>query len=230
MGLDDSKDSDIIDFINQSTLTFTVNYAVIIDDIDAGLKSQPLPVELLDFAGRWNSFKDVNELTWATASEVNNDYFEIQRSFDGRPFESIGSLEGQGNSTKKVRYDFIDKDIPLNGVYTYRLKQVDFDGKFEYSNLVNIDVSRKGIVKTVIYPNPSVNDVNIDINAIEGANLIVNIYDNVGKLVIQNFINEVMTDNVKTTKIESGRLNEGVYYVVVNIDGELSSHKLIIIE
>jgi len=184
----------------------------------------------LDFAGRWNSVKDVNELTWATASEVNNDYFEIQRSFDGRSFESIGSLEGQGNSTKKVRYDFIDKDITLNGVYTYRLKQVDFDGKFEYSNLVNIDVSRKGIVKTVIYPNPSVNDVNIDINAIEGANLIVNIYDNVGKLVIQNFINEVMTDNVKTTKIESGRLNEGVYYVVVNIDGELSSHKLIIID
>ena len=230
MGLDDSKDSDIIDFINQSTLTFTVTYAAIIDDVDAGLKSKPLPVELLDFTGRYNSNKDVNELTWATASEVNNDYFEIERSFEGRAFESVGVVEGKGNSASRVSYDFTDKDISLNGTYTYRLRQVDFDGRFEYSNLVNIEVSRKGVVKTAIYPNPSVSDVNLDIYAVEGAVVKVDIYDNLGKLVIQGFINEVMTGNVKTSKIESGRLNEGVYYIVVNVDGELSTHKLIIIE
>ncbi|HMU04117.1 MAG TPA: T9SS type A sorting domain-containing protein, partial [Saprospiraceae bacterium] len=143
---------------------------------------------------------------------------------------SVGVIEGKGNSASRVSYDFTDKDIALNGVYTYRLRQVDFDGRFEYSNLVNIEVSRKGVVKTAIYPNPSVSDVNLDIYAVEGAELKVDIYDNLGKLVIQGFIDEVMTANVKTSKIESGRLNEGVYYIVVNVDGELSTHKLIIIE
>ncbi len=229
-GLDDTKDSDIIDFVNQSTVTFTVTYAANINYIDAGLKSKPLPVELLDFAGRWNSIRDVNELTWITASEVNNDYFEIQRSFEGRNFETIGKVKGKGNSTGRVNYSFLDSDIAFNGAYTYRLRQVDFDGKFEFSNLVNIEIARKGVVKTTLYPNPSVNDVNLEIYANEGSNLKVDIYDNLGKLVIQGFINEVMTKNVKTSKIESGRLNEGVYYIVVNVDGELSTHKLIIIE
>jgi hypothetical protein len=100
-GLDDAIDSDIIDFDNESTLTFTVGYAVTIADIDAGLKSKVLPIQLKEFTGRWNQFRDINELTWITLSEINNDYFNLERSVNGSEFEVIATSGDGINATEK---------------------------------------------------------------------------------------------------------------------------------
>ncbi|MBC7884251.1 MAG: T9SS type A sorting domain-containing protein [Saprospiraceae bacterium] len=229
-GFDDAIDSDIIDFINESTLVFTVTYAAFIDDIDAGLILRPLPVELSYFNGVWNQTRDVNELYWTTLYESNNAYFELERSFEGGDFKLIGKVDGKGNSTTKVDYKYDDIDISENGVYTYRLKQVDFDGKVNYSEAIDIKVDRKGNVKTLVYPNPSGSHVNIEIIGIEGAKVTVDIYDNIGKLVIKGLINDVMDKNVLISRIESGLLSEGVYFIMINIDGQITAHKLIIIE
>jgi hypothetical protein len=229
-GINDGIDSDIIDFENQSTLIFTVGYAAQIKDIDAGVQLKPLPVTLLEFSGRWNETREVNELYWVTASETNNDYFDVERSFKGSNFEVVGKVKGQGNSTTKVSYDLDDADIAKNGVYTYRLKQVDFDGRYTYSAPIEIRVERRGEVSTSIYPNPSVGKVTVEITVGEGSKVVADLFDNTGRLVQANLVNRVSEGKEMSTVIDGSILSKGVYYIMVQVDGETSAHKLIILE
>ncbi len=95
----------------------------------------PLPVTLVSFRGKPTS--EGIALHWATATEQDNDRFEIERSSNGKDFEYVASMKGSGNSSSTLKYDFVDK-APLNGANYYRLKQVDFDGKHEYSKVINV--------------------------------------------------------------------------------------------
>ncbi|MBK9737108.1 MAG: hypothetical protein IPO92_20005, partial [Saprospiraceae bacterium] len=92
----------------------------------------PLPVDLVNFNTSWNKEDDVNELSWTTKIEINNDYFDIERSFERSDFEHIGKVEGAGNSTSAINYIFNDHKITLDGSYIYRLKQVDLNGGETY--------------------------------------------------------------------------------------------------
>lgn len=103
-----------------------------------------LPVELISFTAESN--KTENVLNWTTASEVNNSHFEIQKSDDGVNFQSIGIVQGNGNSSEVNHYSFIDLNNSNNSYY--RLKQIDFDGGFEYSHVVNTTSLRQGIIIT----------------------------------------------------------------------------------
>jgi hypothetical protein len=228
-GLDDMIDSDIVDFINERTLNFTVNYAQIILDIDIGLKFRVLPVELEYFTGKWNTVKDVNELNWVTATERNNDYFEVQRSFGGKDFEIIGVVKGKGNSNTRTYYNFDDKDILQNGVYSYRLKQVDVDGKFTYSNIVDINVNRRLAAEAKIYPNPANNFVNVSISGSDGAKVELDVYDNTGRLVIRGLLNTVMDSGHMESLIPLDRLDPGVYMLRFRVDADIFNQKLIIV-
>lgn len=100
----------------------TVNYA-----------STPLPVELISFEGE--TIGAVNHLHWSTATERNNAYFDVERSTDGLTFALVGTVDGAGNSQQVTHYDMEDQR-PLRGTNYYRLKQVDVDGTFTYSNVV----------------------------------------------------------------------------------------------
>ncbi len=112
--------------------------------------SSPLPVELLNFNALMSN-RIVN-LTWQTASEQNNDFFTVERSADGFDFEPILYKDGAGNSNTLLSYS--DKDLqPLEGVSYYRLKQTDFDGAYEYSDIRV--VSSATDAQILIYPNPS---------------------------------------------------------------------------
>ena len=120
----------------------------------------PLPVELLNFNAE---LKDrVVNLTWQTTSEHNNDFFTVERSADGFNFELILYKNGAGNSTSLLSYS--DKDLqPLEGVSYYRLKQTDFDGAYEYSDIRV--VSSAADAQVLIYPNPSRGSILISANA-----------------------------------------------------------------
>lgn len=105
------------------------NYAI------ARSVDSPLPVELLTFTAQsWNDFVS---LMWATATETNNDFFTIQRSHDGLTFHDIGRVKGRGFSSRIARYTFEDV-APVSGISYYRLKQTDYDGKWEYVGLLSI--------------------------------------------------------------------------------------------
>jgi hypothetical protein len=103
------------------------------------------------------------ELTWQTASEHNNDFFTVERSADGFNFEPILFKDGAGNSTTLLNYS--DKDLqPLEGVSYYRLKQTDFNGTYDYSDIRVVSTSSDAQV--LIYPNPSSGNVNIRSNQV----------------------------------------------------------------
>jgi len=109
---------------------------------------------LISFDAKMNSLKQV-EVSWVTASEINNDYFNIQHSIDAHTFESIASVDGAGNSTVTLNYSYLDKN-PLSGVSYYRLKQTDYDGTSAYSDVIAIQYQTASVA---VFPNPVVDEV-----------------------------------------------------------------------
>jgi len=171
-----------------------------------------LPVELTQF----NAEKDNTNtlLTWQTASEINNHYFEVERSSNGVNFESIAKVNGQGNSNVMSAYLYVDEK-PFEGENYYRLKQVDFDGTTTYSviKLVSFDSP----ILSNIYPNPS--NGNVFVNT-QGKGIIA-VYDATGKLVhIQNF-----TESINSNELSLENLVEGNYFIrVINGASPLNSN------
>lgn len=124
----------------------------------------PLPVELLSFIG-WNN-GTVNELEWVTAIELNNDVFVVERSADAINFIEIGTVLGNGTTNEEHTYHFTDV-TPIQGINYYRLKQIDFDGTFEYSSIIVVKV-QNGLAKTAIiklHPNPANELINIQLQS-----------------------------------------------------------------
>ncbi len=116
--------------------------------------STPLPVELLTFRGNYEDGKVL--LNWVTATEINNDYFTIERSEDGISFTEVIRTPGAGNSNHVIEYNEVD-NYPYEGVSYYRLRQVDFDGTAHYSEMISIDIPYGPEIN--IYPNPATDEL-----------------------------------------------------------------------
>ena len=101
---------------------------------------QPFPVNLVSFSGELAQSGLVVILTWTTASQINNDYFEIQKRTDWYDWQTISVIEGEGNSNTQITYNSLDLE-PTKGVSYYRLKQTDYDGKTEVFNPIAITIS-----------------------------------------------------------------------------------------
>lgn len=112
----------------------------------------PLPIELLSFSAECSNQNII--ISWITASEINNHFFTIERSAKGVNFKNIGIVTGAGNSSQTVHYTFEDSE-PIDGISYYRLKQTDFDGKFEYSKIIAVENCKESSMELSIYPNPS---------------------------------------------------------------------------
>jgi hypothetical protein len=141
----------------------------------------PLPVELLSFEASQAGASV--RLDWSTASEINNDYFTVERSRDGVEFSDVINVSGAGNSTNVSNYTTFDTD-PMNGVSYYRLRQTDFDGTQSWSEIRKINISRE--LPVSVYPNPVISNV-ISIAAASETERVksVNIYDLSGKFIQQ---------------------------------------------
>ncbi len=167
-----------------------------------------LPVTLVSFDAY--NYKEGNKLIWTTQSEVNNDYFIVQKSFDGSHFEDIEIIDGNGNSNNTITYEFYDNDIRFKVNY-YRLKQIDFDGQYEYSKIIAVKNEDNIIVE--LYPNPSREKLFIDINQPN---------DEVYTIVYSNVIGEIKTEQLNMSKdINTYQLNifktlnSGIYFIKV---------------
>lgn len=112
----------------------------------------PLPIELLTFQASPEADKVL--LEWATAAEVNNDFFTIERSSDGELWQELLFHQGSGNTSSRTEYE-IEDDQPLQGISYYRLKQTDFDGSFEYFPMVAVEMPSMGdSQELILFPNP----------------------------------------------------------------------------
>jgi hypothetical protein len=166
-----------------------------------------LPIELTSFKGKNNG--NQNFLTWATASETQNKGFDIERSTDGSRFEKIGFVAGHGTTSQTQRYTFNDDKSP-NGIAYYRLKQLDYDGRFEYSKIVAI--AQKGDNAVSVFPNPS--------NGVFTLSGLENIEDE--QISIVNSIGQNIAIAVQNDgQMDLSAYPSGVYYLRIASSGQV---------
>lgn len=184
-----------------------------------------LPVNLQSFSGQLNN-NDVS-LKWTTASETENDHFEVERSIDGRNYVPIGRRAG--NNTNMIsHYDLTDVGAAqsASGKLFYRLKIVSTTGRIEYSNVVIVYLGKTGVFVNSILPNPFKDELKISIDAPRGGKLDMSIVDVNGRVLIKQ--QTEITKGFSTQTIAGvEKLAAGVYTLLVNFDGELSAHKIV---
>lgn len=129
--------------------------------IPSSILLTPLPVKIKTFTADLNI--NLPLISFTTASEINNAGFDIERSSNGIDFEKIGWVDGHGSTTEEKHYTFVDTK-PLLGMNYYRLRQVDYDGRFEYSNIVSVVMESDDVY---LFPNPATDIINIQ-NATSG--------------------------------------------------------------
>lgn len=149
-----------------------------------------LPVELLDFTVHREDRAAL--LEWTTATEINNELFEIQYSIDGIDFETVGEVSGTGTTTEMQMYDFYHDDLK-NGTHYYRLNQIDFDGQNEYSEVKALTIN-EAITETSIFPNPAKNFVQVNFSSEEQGLFEYVVYNEIGQVVYNGVA--VSVDNV----------------------------------
>jgi hypothetical protein len=157
-----------------------------------------LSVELLFFNA--TPKEDVVYLFWATASEINNDFFTIEKSRDALNWEFLINIPGAGNSSSSIHYQTIHEN-PHYGISYYRLKQTDFDGQYKYSDIIAVDINKKGEKNLTIYPNPTSGIFYLLSNEDEYSIEVVN---NLGKVILT-------AQNPK--QIDLNNFSDGTYFI-----------------
>ncbi|MBL7813487.1 MAG: T9SS type A sorting domain-containing protein [Saprospiraceae bacterium] len=183
-------------------------------------QEQLIPVTLAHFVGKTEGKNAY--LAWETATELNNAGFDIEKSENGKDFITIGFIKGFGNSFEIKNYSFIDNNFEKTAYY--RLKQLDFDGKFAYSNIISLQ--KQNIKETVkVYPNLIAHTSNLTIDVSENTEntVAISIFDTNGKQVYQN-------DNLKPTILIVSTTNwtNGLYIIrLTHNDGKATIHKVL---
>ena len=183
-----------------------------------------LPVELVFFTGKL--IGSVVELRWRTETEVNNYGFNIEKSADNTDWLTIGFVEGHGNSNSPQHYNFDDTDVVQSRNYYYRLKQIDNDGTFEYSNVitVNVGVPDKFFLSQN-YPNPFNPETRIDYTLPEQQNVSLRVYNMLGEMV-QELLNEVKPPGSYSVTFNASNLPSGIYIYRIQTESFATNKKM----
>ena len=213
---------------NSASVSFSISFNEIAYQGVAGVQSVNicgfsnfvLPVELLNFQAR-NQGKS-NFLTWQTASETNNNGFEIQRSAEGKTFESLSFVKGHGTTAEKQSYSFAD-ETPLSISY-YRLKQMDFDGKFKYSPVKSVFLRQAKTSTIKIYPNPTSDESYLNIISPDETTTSVKLYNANGQIVKQLLSKVVAGSN--TIPLDMWSLPTGIYLITLEVNNIPFSMKI----
>lgn len=180
-----------------------------------------LPVELISFTVG-NVDNDVT-LNWSTATELNNYGFNIERNVDGT-WKNIGFVAGHGNSNSTKNYEYIDNPT-LAGTYSYRLKQVDNDGTYEYSNVVEIDIVVNSYTLFQNFPNPFNPETTIKYEIKNSGNVALKVYDILGNEVAI-LVNEHQTAGIYYMGFDASFLTSGVYMYRLSVDNFVFVNKM----
>lgn len=189
---------------------------------DFAINATALPVELASFTVTLESKKIL--LQWNTQSERNNDYFSIERSTDGRTFEAIGQVKGNGNSTSLQSYRYTDLQ-PKAGLNYYRLQQVDYDGKATYSEVISVTIGKR-TGQAVLSPNPSNGLTRLTYNASTEGSLAIIVRDLSGRTVLQQTQDVAAGEN--TLSLNGSTLAKGTYLVEISTNDDTQVQKLVI--
>ncbi len=165
--------------------------------------SSPLPIVMLTFTAKAKDNKVICD--WVTATEKDNDYFNVERSKDGVHFYAVGLVDGAGNSNVPHAYAFTD-DNPLQGISYYRIKQTDYNGAFSYSVVRQVNIGNGKNFSIEVFPNPVVDFVNVVSG--EKENVQITVTDVTGKVIKQINVHE------QQMQIDFRNLTAGIYFIV----------------
>ena len=195
--------------------------------IDGGDPGLPITLDKFTVVSTGNG-KAV--LKWNTLSEVNNEKFEVERGMNGADFEVIASIGGAGNSSNSVDYSYTDKNLD-NGIYYYRLKQVDFDGSFWYSRIETVVIGGStGFAQNrlILYPQPLKENI-LSIRYLDVSNTLVSpiatVYSLKGKVVLRSPLKK---SNNGSFDLDASSLENGIYALQVSDQDKTHRLKLII--
>jgi hypothetical protein len=189
--------------------------------------ASPLPIELISFeAAPGDRFV---LLKWNTGSELNNETFDVERSSDGVHFYTIKSIPGSGNSSVELQYQIRD-NAPLTGLAYYRLKQIDYDGKYTYSQVISVSFP-KAHHEMQLYPNPYTRGNGaLEIILPQNQNLTLTLFDNMSREIFskRHLIFDTRSSGIRFNLSELN-LSSGLYLIVATFDdGSIFRRKLIV--
>ncbi len=186
----------------------------------------PLPVELTSFNVQTVKNSKV-ELTWKTATEVNNYGFEVERKLNNN-WEKIGFVNGYGNSNSPKNYSFIDNNLEGNK-FVYRLKQIDIDGTYEFSKEIEIEVIPNKYSLEQNYPNPFNPTTSIRFTLPESTNAKIVVYDVLGK-VVKNLLNEKLEAGYHNVNFDASKLGSGLYIYTLETRNFTKVRKMLLLK
>ncbi|HSP88083.1 MAG TPA: discoidin domain-containing protein [Ignavibacteriaceae bacterium] len=188
-----------------------------------------VPVELSSFTGLIENDRII--LNWKTESELNNKGFNIERKTGNEDFEKIYFIPGQGTSTNSFLYTFTDINLK-SGNYTYRLKQIDYDGSFSYSNILDFEINNfvNDYQLEQNYPNPFNPTTNIQFSLKEKGSVIITIFNILGEK-IDELINKELSEGKYSIEFDASNLPSGTYIYSMNIKNKyLENRKMVLIK
>ncbi|CAN5575047.1 hypothetical protein BH11BAC1_BH11BAC1_07680 [soil metagenome] len=189
-----------------------------------GVSNNPLPVELLNFSGE--PAGNFNILDWTTASEINSDYFTIERSRDGNDFEIVGTSKAAGNSVSVLHYQLEDQH-PFYGKTFYRLRQTDFDGRFSFSAIIAISNSFEKISISNLHPNPTTGAFEFDFYNEQNTSICIAVADVLGRELRREVLSVEKGTNHFNATLDD--LPAGVYHIILtDIESDFSVVKKIV--
>jgi hypothetical protein len=185
----------------------------------------PIPVELASFSA--SIIGDGIKLEWSTATETNNRGFEIQRGTNNRDLTTVAFVNGNGTTTEKQNYNYIDTDRQLGTVY-YRLKQIDFNGSYEYSKVVEVT---KAISYALAqnYPNPFNPITTITYSIPQNSFVTLKVYNVLGSEVAE-LVNGQVEAGVHKVNFNGFDLNSGVYFYTIKAGNFSETKKLMLMK
>jgi hypothetical protein len=209
------------------------DFVAIVDEFVLAGEDSPLPVELVSF----HAFVENNhvKLNWLTSTETNNFGFDIERHTGSNPFHKIGFVPGQGTTTQPHRYKFVDAEVRRNTSYTYRLKQVDTDGQFEYSPEIEAAVnSPRRFILRQNYPNPFNAETIINYEIPHEADVKLQVFDIRGRSIRTLKAGAHSSGSFTVTwdgKDEAGNAAaSGIYFYRLLMDGVIKIKKLTLLK
>lgn len=186
-----------------------------------------IPVELVSFSAIVSG--DDIELSWITATETNNSHFEIQRRIDGAGFERIGTVAGNGTTTEIHYYTFEDNNL-ISGKYYYRLKQIDFRGTFEFSNIIEANIiSPDKFELSQNYPNPFNPSTTIKYSVPVSEFVTLKVYDVLGNQVAA-LVNEQNAAGSYEVEFNAAELSSGTYFYKLQAGNKVETRKMMLLK
>lgn len=185
--------------------------------------TSPLPIKLLSFAANCRDGKAF--IQWSTASEVNNDFFTIEKTFDGINFEFVAKIQGAGNSNTTLNYSYTDNN-PGSGKVYYRLTQTDFDGTSETFDLISFECGKSSPLDIIsVYNNNGANVIS-SVTVPSTGKYLITLIDARGRLVYNDNVNLVEGFNQVTLQIQEP--STGIYFMRLSNESEQKTKKFFV--